>query len=94
MATCATAKDYIEHAKEINSIARTTLRVDTRDSTWLAAKISLGLSLQAGELAGKAILRSLGHSVEQIKKEHAKHDLLTLLRQAEKELRARPEDEL
>ena len=89
----ATAASYVEHAREINAIARTTLRLDTRDATSLAGKISLGLSLQAGELAGKGILRSLGHSVEQIRKQHKQHDLLTLLRQAEKELRARPEKE-
>ncbi len=87
------ATDYIEHAKEINSIARTTLRLETRDASWLSGKMSLGLSLQAGELAGKAILRSLGHTVEQIRKEHAKHDLLTLLRKAEMEIKIRPEEE-
>ena len=75
----------------MNKIARSTLRLDTQDPTSQAIRISLGLSLQAGELAGKGILRSLGQTVEQIRKEHSQHDLLTLLCQAQKELKARPE---
>lgn len=89
----ATAKDYVEHAKAINAIARTTLQLERRDVTWLAGKISLGLSLQAGELAGKGILRALGLSVQEIRKKYGRHDLLTLMRQAEEELQARPEKE-
>ncbi len=90
----ASATDYIEHAREINAIARTALRLDTRDADYLPVKISLGLSLQAGELAGKGILRGLGHTVQRLRKEHGRHNLLALLRQGEKELKARPDVEL
>lgn len=88
------ATSYLEHAREINTIAGSALRLETRDATALAAKISIGLSLQAAELAGKAILRALGHSVENIRKQHRNHDLLTLLRQAQAELQQRPEESL
>jgi hypothetical protein len=84
----ATPDRYVEHALEVNAIAREALRLRTRDARPIAAKISLGLSLQAAELAGKAILRALGHTVEQIRKDHGRHDLLTLLRSVETELRA------
>ena len=83
----ATSEHYLEHAREINTIAGLALKLETRDATAAAAKISLGLSLQAAELAGKAMLRALGHSVEQIGRQHRNHDLLTLLRQVEQELR-------
>ena len=89
----ASAASYIEHAKEINAITRTTLQSDKSGVASIAVKISLGLSLQAGELAGKGILRSLGHSVAEIRKQHGQHDLLTLLREAEKELQCRPDKE-
>lgn len=82
----ATADRYLEHAREINAIAGSALKLETRDATAVSAKISLGLSLQAAELAGKAMLRALGHSVEQIRCQHRNHDLLTLLRQVEREL--------
>ena len=82
----ATATDYLQHAREVNSIAGASLRLESRNATAIAAKISIGLSLQAVELAGKAIMRALGHSVEDIRREHRRHDLLTLLRQAQAEL--------
>jgi len=75
----ATSQRYIEHAAEINKIPGNTLRLETRDADPIAAKVSLGLSLQAAELAGKAMLRALGHSVDSITREHRNHDLLTLL---------------
>jgi HEPN domain-containing protein len=90
----ATAVSYVEHAREINHIAGSTLKLEKRDTTAIAAKISLGLSLQAAELAGKAMLRALGHSVEQIRREHRNHDLLTLLGQVERELQGSPNQEL
>lgn len=90
----ASAADYVDHASEINRIARSTLRIDTRDANWLAAKISLGLSLQAAELAGKGMLRALGHTVQEIRSTHGQHDLLTLLREVEKELQSRQEVDL
>ncbi len=50
----ATAQDYIDHASEINRLAGETLRLETRDATFIARKVSIGLSLQAMELVGKA----------------------------------------
>ena len=85
---------YVEHAVETNTIARDALRLETRDAKPIAAKISLGLSLQAAELAGKAMLRALGHTAEQIRRNHRNHDLLTLLKQVEAELQAHPNIEL
>lgn len=90
----ASASDYLKHARRINGIARTLLRLETRDSDWLDAKISLGLSLQAAELAGKGILRALGNSVGDIRDNHRRHDLLSLLRQVERKLQSRPEEAL
>jgi hypothetical protein len=79
----ATPASYIDHAIEINRIARILLPMDLpikeRKVNGLTAKISLGLSLQAGELAGKAMLRSLGYSTIEIKKEHSYHNLPGLL---------------
>lgn len=86
----ASPQRYVEHAVEINTIAGNVLRLETRDAKPIAAKISLGLSLQAAELAGKAMLRALGHAVEQIRRDHRNHDLLTLLKQVEAELQAHP----
>lgn len=64
------AERYLEHAREMNEAARLTLRLDTRDATSVQAKISLGLSLQAAELAGKGMLRAMGVSPGQIRSEH------------------------
>lgn len=83
----ATPACYLMHAREINSIAKDALRLETRDASQVAAKVSLGLSLQAAELAGKGMLRSLGHSASDIRRVYRNHDLLTLLRQVENELR-------
>lgn len=84
-------RSYVEHAQEINAIARAALRVETRDATFTARKISIGLSLQAAELAGKSILRSLGETAQAIRARHQRHDVLTLLRDAENRLRTRTE---
>ncbi|MGH8504164.1 MAG: hypothetical protein ACREVE_17245 [Gammaproteobacteria bacterium] len=88
----ATAKDYLTLAREMNAIAGKTLKLETRDAEPIAGKISLGLSLQAAELAGKSVLRTLGHSVEDIKQKYRNHKLLTLLRDVEQEIRGRPEE--
>lgn len=90
----ATPRDYLEHATEVNAIAAQALRLQTRDARPIAAKISLGLSLQAAELAGKAMLRALGHTVDQIRRDHGRHDLLTLLRLVETQLQAHPNEGL
>lgn len=82
----ATPQNYLEHAREINKIAGSALKLETQNTTRVAAKVSLGLSLQAAELAGKAMLRALGHSVKQIRRQHSNHNLFTLLKQVEREL--------
>lgn len=84
---------YVEHAEEINKLARHALRLESRDATYIAKKISLGLSLQAIELAGKGILFSLGKSTAEIRRDHNKHKLPKLLQAAEDVLQARPEEE-
>jgi len=81
-----TAEDYLEHATEINEVARQLLNLDTRDATWLQGKISIGLSLQAAELAGKCMLRGLGCTVEEIRTQHRQHDILELLRSVQTKL--------
>ena len=69
--------------------------METRDVvSGLAAKVALGLSLQAAELAGKAMLRALGHSAKQIRQKHRNHHLLPLLRQVERELGEHPNQDL
>ena len=73
-----TAIRYIEHSEVVCSIAAKALKLDTQDATALEFKISLGLSLQAAELAGKGILRALELSPKEIRKEHSKHDILSL----------------
>lgn len=84
---------YVEHAEVINGLAKQALRLETRDATYLAKKISLGLSLQAIELAGKGILFSLGQTGLEIRREHYRHNkLLDLLRAAESALQARNEE--
>lgn len=86
--------DFIEHAREMNKIARQALRVETEDASFLSAKISIGLSLQAGELAGKAILRSLGFTTTEIRYKHKNHKLLKLLKSVAKSLKNHPREEL
>ena len=85
------ATSYLEHAREINRIACGIFDSGPNGTQALSAKISIGLSLHACELAGKAILRSLGQSVADIRSNHRTHDLPTLLRDAEVRLQARPE---
>jgi hypothetical protein len=84
---------YIEHAEELNELAKYALRLKSRDATYLARKISLGLSLQAIELAGKGILFSLGQSTKEIRQKHKWHKLPELLQAAEKALQDCPENE-
>jgi hypothetical protein len=93
--TAASAANYLKHAREINHIAGNTLKFKTREPIGaITAKISLGLSLQAAELAGKAILRALGHPVKKIINDHKKHAVDTLLKQVERELRKSSNEKL
>ena len=78
---------YFEHARVINEAARLLLRLDTRDTTSLHAKISIGLSLQATELAGKGILRALGDDSTAIRKTHSQHNIVHLLQTVDKRIR-------
>ena len=69
-------------------MARDALRIDTtRDAPFIPLKISIGLSLQAAEVAGKAILRALGQSPDEIRRQHQKHHLVALLEDARDRLR-------
>lgn len=76
----ACAQDYLDHARAINDLARYALEkaIAVGKST-LDLKVSIGLSLQAGELAGKSMLRSVGIPVEEIRKKHRDHKLPELL---------------
>lgn len=84
-----TAPDYLTHARATNSVAKRALRLDTENVPVMEAKISIGLSLQAAELAGKAILRALGYSPLSIRKRHREHDVLLLLKEAQQQVALR-----
>lgn len=84
---------YVEHAEELNKLAKYELSLESRDATYLAKKISLGLSLQAIELAVKGILLALGQTKEEIRRNHPRHNLQKLLQAAEEKLQARSEPE-
>lgn len=88
------AAAYLAHARKLNETAGGLLRLDTKDADALSGKISIGLSLQAIELAGKAIMRTMGLTVEQIRKKHGRHDLCTLLSEAEELLAANKDSRL
>ena len=87
------ARDYWEHAVAINKIAGNAINPEAA-SVAIAHKASIGLSFQSIELAGKAILRALGWPVQEIKSEYRNHRLLELLRAADRELIAHPNQSL
>lgn len=78
-----TAARYVELATVANESAGRVLRLDTQDASALESKISIGLSLQAAELAGKGILRALGMSPSDIRTVHRRHNLMVLLESVE-----------
>ncbi len=82
--------DYLKHAKEANRIAGGLLRLDRpqgeREINGITLKFSLGLSLQAIELAGKSMLNSLGVSPDQIRRDHRAHNLPQLLDAVQEEV--------
>lgn len=82
----------MDHAREINDLAKYALHLETRDANYLQGKISLGLSLQAIELAGKGVLFALGEEREDIRSKHKGHNLPELLRAAECAIQARGEE--
>lgn len=59
---------------------------DTLPST--SAAISIGLSLHAIELCGKSMLRSLGHTKDEIRKEHSGHDPLAILNDVQEQIQS------
>lgn len=76
----ASAQDYVDHARVINDLARHAMdKALAVEQSTLDMKVSIGLSLQAAELAGKSMLRSLGVSVEEIRRQHRHHNLPELL---------------
>lgn len=76
----ASAQDYLDHARVLNDLARHALeKALAAEKSTLDLKVSMGLSLQAAELAGKSMLRALGKSVEEIRKQHRNHHLPELL---------------
>lgn len=70
---------YLEHAEAINEAAAKALRLETRDASGLQAKVSIGLSLQAAELAGKCFLRLMGMSSTDIRRQYPGHNTAALL---------------
>lgn len=73
-----TARDYIESAKEANRISGMLLPSQVgplNAEEEIRLQYSLGLTFHAAELAGKAILRSLGIPQTRIRKEHGQHNL-------------------
>ncbi|MDT0497418.1 hypothetical protein RM530_08580 [Algiphilus sp. W345] len=83
-----TALRYLEHATAANEAAKMILRLDERCATAVEAKISIGLSLQAAELAGKGMLRALGTPAADIRRNHRNQNLLELLSAVEARLEA------
>lgn len=76
------AQRFIEHAKTVNETAALALRLEKRDATAIQAKISFGLSLQAAELAAKAILISTGLTPDEARARHRHHDVYQMLLEA------------
>src|ERR1700679_234267 len=83
-----TPKRYINHAREINRLAGKALRIKSRkEIPNIRAKVAMGLSFQAAELAGKGMLRAFGLSAKEIIQAHRQHDLLELYDDIEKRIR-------
>jgi hypothetical protein len=90
----ATAQDYLNLARATNDIAGATLGLGRplaeRETDGRKGKVSLGLSLQAAELAGKGMLVALGVSPRRVRKNFGNHNLMKLLLAVEKKLSASP----
>ena len=78
---------YLEHARAINSLAGEALNLTSKRVENLRAKVAIGLSLQAMELAGKGMLRAFGSTLDEIRKRHAYHNLLELFDEIEAHIR-------
>lgn len=79
-------KHYLRYAAETNRAAKLLLESKNGTLNSSAAAISIGLSLHAMELCGKAMLRSLGFLQNQIRQRHKGHNLLELLADVESEI--------
>lgn len=84
-------QDYVDHARVINDLARCAMgKALVEGKSTLHMKVSIGLSLQAAELAGKSMLRSVGVSVEEIRRRHPSHKLPPLLDEVDSLFEADP----
>ncbi|WP_420426937.1 hypothetical protein [Algiphilus sp.] len=83
---------YLEHAVVVNEAAGRALRLETRDASALQAKVSIGLSLQAAELAGKCFLRMMGDSSETIRRNYRGHNTTKLLKDVADRIEAHEND--
>ena len=79
-------KHYLWYAEEVNRSAGFLLQPVNGSLNSTSAAISIGLSLHAIELCGKAMLRSLGFMMEEIRERHKGHKLLELLGDVESEI--------
>ncbi len=86
----STAQRFIEHAETVNETAALALRLETRDATAIQAKISFGLSLQAAELASKAILICTGLTPDEARARHRRHDVYQMLLEADERIKGHP----
>lgn len=87
----ASAQDYVDHARVINDLARHAMdKALAEERSTLDMKVSIGLSLQAAELAGKSMLRSLGVPVEEIRRRHPSHKVPPILDEADSLFEADP----
>jgi hypothetical protein len=84
-----TAMDYLNHARQVNAAAWRTFDVRDGKVTGLSAKVSIGLSLQALELAGKGILLGLGETRGNIRSKYSDHNVRRLLEEAQKKLQSK-----
>ena len=84
-------KHYLWFAEDVNRSAGFLLETTNGTLNSSSAAISIGLSLHAIELCGKAMLRSLGHLSQDIRKRHKGHKLLELLAEVEREISNHPD---
>ena len=84
-------KHYLWFAEEVNRSAGFLLQTTNGTLNTSALAVSIGLSLHAIELTGKAMLRSLGHLSKEIRKTHKEHKLLDLLADIERKISIHPD---
>ena len=79
-------KHYLWYAVESNRAAGFLLETAEKTFPSTSAAISIGLSLHAIELCGKSMLRSLGHTKDEIREKHSRHDPLAILNDAQQQI--------